>query len=121
MDSCSKTLSLQAELERSLEEVREKAATAQDALSDKETELKELRSRKALEQGLVSKEDHEGQRLSLQAEINTLSTQLADLTRKHEKTSVEVHQYVCVHCDHFLILTAGFSESMHNLSRDLIK
>ncbi|XP_056613801.1 LOW QUALITY PROTEIN: ankyrin repeat domain-containing protein 24 [Triplophysa dalaica] len=83
---------VKAELERSLEEVREKAAMAQDALSDKETELKELRSRKALEQGLVSKEDHEGQRLSLQAEINTLSTQLADLTRKHEKTSVEVFQ-----------------------------
>ncbi|KAA0712264.1 Ankyrin repeat domain-containing protein 24 [Triplophysa tibetana] len=83
---------VKAELERSLEEVREKAEKAQDALSDKETELKELRSRKASEQGLVSKEDHETQRLSLQAEINTLSTQLADLTRKHEKTSVEVFQ-----------------------------
>ncbi|KAI7791348.1 putative ankyrin repeat domain-containing protein 24 [Triplophysa rosa] len=83
---------VKAELERSLEEVRQNAVTAQDALSEKETELKELRSRKALEQGLVSKEDHEAQRLSLQAEINTLSAQLADLTRKHEKTSVEVFQ-----------------------------
>lgn len=83
---------VKAELERSLEEVRQNAAAAQEALSEKETELKELRSQKALEQGLVSKEDHEAQRLSLQAEINALMAQLADLTRKHEKTSVEVFQ-----------------------------
>lgn len=59
-------------------------------MSEKETELKDLRSQKALEQGLVSKEDHEAQRLSLQAEINTLTAQLADLARKHEKTCLEV-------------------------------
>uniref|UniRef100_A0A671SMW0 Uncharacterized protein n=1 Tax=Sinocyclocheilus anshuiensis TaxID=1608454 RepID=A0A671SMW0_9TELE len=34
--------------------------------------------------------DHEAQRLSLQAEINTLMAQLADLARKHEKTCTEV-------------------------------
>lgn len=56
--------------------------------------MKELRSQKALEQGLVSKEDHEAQRLSLQAEINTLTAQLADLARKHEKTCTEVCIYV---------------------------
>ncbi|XP_055072556.2 uncharacterized protein ankrd24 isoform X4 [Misgurnus anguillicaudatus] len=83
---------VKAELERSLEEIRQKAAAAQESLSDKETEIKELRSQKALQQGLVSKEDHEAQRLSLQAEINTLTAQLADLTRKHEKTSNEVFQ-----------------------------
>ncbi|XP_055072552.2 uncharacterized protein ankrd24 isoform X3 [Misgurnus anguillicaudatus] len=83
---------VKAELERSLEEIRQKAAAAQESLSDKETEIKELRSQKALQQGLVSKEDHEAQRLSLQAEINTLTAQLADLTRKHEKTSNEVQR-----------------------------
>ncbi|XP_065102689.1 uncharacterized protein ankrd24 isoform X2 [Paramisgurnus dabryanus] len=83
---------VKAELERSLVEIRQKAAAAQESLSEKETEIKELRSQKALQQGLVSKEDHEAQRLSLQAEINTLTAQLADLTRKHEKTSNEVFQ-----------------------------
>ncbi len=82
--------SLQAELEHSLEESRQSARAAQESLSEKETELKELRSQKASEQGLVSKEDHEAQRLSLQAEINTLMTQLANLARKHEKTCTEV-------------------------------
>ncbi|XP_051549355.1 ankyrin repeat domain-containing protein 24-like [Myxocyprinus asiaticus] len=83
---------VKAELERSLEESQQNATAAQESLSEKETELKELRSQKALEQGLVSKEDHEAQRLSLQAEINTLMTQLADLARKHEKTCIEVFQ-----------------------------
>ncbi|KAI4894304.1 hypothetical protein NFI96_019661 [Prochilodus magdalenae] len=83
---------IKAELQRSLEESRSAAEAAQDALSEKETELKELRSQKALEQGLVSKEDHEAQRLSLQAEINTLTARFTDLTRKHEKTCTEVFQ-----------------------------
>ncbi|XP_052446278.1 ankyrin repeat domain-containing protein 24 isoform X1 [Carassius gibelio] len=83
---------VKAELERFLEESRQSARAAQESLSEKETELKELRSQKALEQGLVSKEDHEAQRLSLQAEINTLTAQLADLARKHEKTCTEVFQ-----------------------------
>ncbi|KAK7126909.1 hypothetical protein R3I94_018175 [Phoxinus phoxinus] len=83
---------VKAELERSLEESRQSATTAQDSLSERETELKELRSQKASEQGLVSKGDHEAQRLSLQAEINTLTAQLADLARKHEKTCTEVFQ-----------------------------
>ncbi|XP_052394301.1 ankyrin repeat domain-containing protein 24-like [Carassius gibelio] len=80
------------ELERSLEESRQSARAVQESLSERETELKELRSQKALEQGLVSKEDHEAQRLSLQAEINTVTAQLADLARKHEKTCTEVFQ-----------------------------
>ncbi|XP_073689089.1 uveal autoantigen with coiled-coil domains and ankyrin repeats protein-like [Garra rufa] len=83
---------VKTELERSLEDSRQSARAAQDALSEKETELKELRSQKALEQGLVSKEDHEAQRLSLKAEINTLTAQMADLARKHEKTCTEVFQ-----------------------------
>ncbi|KAL0160201.1 hypothetical protein M9458_043926, partial [Cirrhinus mrigala] len=83
---------VKTELERSLEESRQSAIAAQESLSEKETELKELRSQKALEQGLVSKEDHEAQRLSLQAEINTLTAQMADLARKHEKTCTEVFQ-----------------------------
>ncbi|XP_056112334.1 ankyrin repeat domain-containing protein 24 isoform X2 [Rhinichthys klamathensis goyatoka] len=83
---------VKAELELSLEESRQSATAAQDFLSERETELKELRSQKASEQGLVSKEDHEAQRLSLQAEINTLTAQLADLARKHEKTCIEVFQ-----------------------------
>ncbi|KAL7866673.1 hypothetical protein AOLI_G00144870 [Acnodon oligacanthus] len=83
---------IKEELHQRLEESRSAAEAAQDALSEKETELKELRSQKALEQGLVSKEDHEAQRLSLQAEINTLTARLADLTRKHEKTCTEVFQ-----------------------------
>ncbi|XP_076880640.1 uncharacterized protein ankrd24 isoform X2 [Brachyhypopomus gauderio] len=81
-----------AELQRLLEESQNTAAAAQEALSAKETELKELRSQKALEQGLVSKEDHEAQRLCLQAEVNALTARLADLTRKHEKTCNEVQR-----------------------------
>ncbi|XP_030640129.1 ankyrin repeat domain-containing protein 24 [Chanos chanos] len=83
---------VKAELQRLLEESQGKAASAQEALGEKESELRELRSQKALEQGLVSQEDHEAQRLSLQAEINTLTARLTDLTRKHEKTCTEVFQ-----------------------------
>uniref|UniRef100_A0AAY5KA30 Ankyrin repeat domain 24 n=2 Tax=Esox lucius TaxID=8010 RepID=A0AAY5KA30_ESOLU len=83
---------VKAELQRSLEASESSAAEAKEALSDKEAELRELRSQKAVEQGLVSKEDHESQRLSLQAEINTLTAQFNDLTRKHEKTCTEVFQ-----------------------------
>ena len=67
-----------------------KVQAAQDALSEKETELKELKSQKAKEQGLVSQEDHEAQRLSLQADINGITARMADLQRKHEKTCTEV-------------------------------
>lgn len=75
-----------------------KAQAAQEALSEKETELKELKSQKAMEQGLVSQEDHEAQRLSLQAEINALTARMADLQRKHEKTCTEVslNTFVCI-------------------------
>ncbi|XP_076134466.1 uncharacterized protein LOC143116947 isoform X2 [Alosa pseudoharengus] len=86
---------VKAELQRSLEESEAKAQTAQaaqEALSEKEMELKELKSQKAKEQGLVSQEDHEAQRLSLQAEINALTARMADLQRKHEKTCTEVFQ-----------------------------
>ncbi|KAL2090296.1 hypothetical protein ACEWY4_014984 [Coilia grayii] len=83
---------VKAELQRSLEESVGKARAAQEALSEKETELKELKSQKAMQQGLVSQEDHEAQRLSLQAEINALTASMADLQRKHEKTSTEVFQ-----------------------------
>uniref|UniRef100_A0A8C9QXU2 Ankyrin repeat domain 24 n=1 Tax=Scleropages formosus TaxID=113540 RepID=A0A8C9QXU2_SCLFO len=79
-------------LQRSLEESERSAQAAQDALSARETELKEVRSQRAAEQGAVSKEEHEAQRLSLQAEINALTAQLADLARKHEKTCTEVFQ-----------------------------
>ena len=57
-------------------------------------ELRELKSQKAAEQGLISKEDHEALRLSLQAEINAATARFNDLTRKHEKTCTEVS--VCV-------------------------
>ncbi|KTF91378.1 hypothetical protein cypCar_00042434 [Cyprinus carpio] len=78
-------------LESELQAVQKDSVSKQE--HDKvKTELKELRSQKALEQGLVSKEDHEAQRLSLQAEINTLTAQLGDLARKHEKTCTEVFQ-----------------------------
>ncbi|KAK7889730.1 hypothetical protein WMY93_025290 [Mugilogobius chulae] len=55
-------------------------------------ELRELKSQKAAEQGLISKEDHEALRLSMQAEINAMTTRFNDLTRKHEKTCTEVFQ-----------------------------
>lgn len=80
----------QAELQRSLQASESSAAAAQEALSEKEMELRELKSQKAAEQGLISKEDHEALRLSLQAEINAAAARLNDLTRKHEKTCTEV-------------------------------
>ncbi|MCI4383786.1 hypothetical protein PGIGA_G00030750 [Pangasianodon gigas] len=83
---------IRAELQRSLEESQSAVAAAHEALSVKELELKELQSQKAVELDMVSKEAHEAQRLSLQAEINTLTACLADLTRKHEKTCTEVFQ-----------------------------
>ena len=86
----------QLELQRALQASESSAAEAKDALSVKETELRDMRSQKALEQGLVSKEDHESQRLSLQADINTLTARFNDLTRKHEKTCTEVCVCVCV-------------------------
>ncbi|XP_042605488.1 ankyrin repeat domain-containing protein 24 [Cyprinus carpio] len=83
-----------ARLESELQAVQKDSVSKEehDKVKRKETELKDLRSQKALEQGLVSKEDHEAQRLSLQAEINTLTAQLGDLARKHEKTCTEVFQ-----------------------------
>ncbi|XP_053539332.1 ankyrin repeat domain-containing protein 24 [Ictalurus punctatus] len=83
---------IMAELQHTLEESQSAVATAHEALSVKDLELKELQSQKAVELDMVSKEDHEAQRLSLQAEINTLTACLADLTRKHEKTCIEVFQ-----------------------------
>nr|XP_046207633.1 uncharacterized protein LOC124037050 [Oncorhynchus gorbuscha] len=77
---------VKAELQRSLQASENSAAEAKEALSVKETELRDLRSQKAVEQGLVSKEDHESQRLSLQAEINAFTAQFNNLTRKHKKT-----------------------------------
>ncbi|KAF4083520.1 hypothetical protein AMELA_G00142950 [Ameiurus melas] len=84
---------IMAELQHTLEESQSAVAAAHEALNVKELELKELQSQKAVEMDMVSKEDHEAQRLSLQAEINTLTACLADLTRKHEKTCTEqLHQ-----------------------------
>lgn len=86
----------QAELQRSLQASESSAAAAQEALSEKETELRELKSQKAAEKGLISKEDHEALRLSLQAEINAVTARFNDLTRKHEKTCTEVGVHMCV-------------------------
>ncbi|XP_035504103.2 ankyrin repeat domain-containing protein 24 isoform X2 [Scophthalmus maximus] len=83
---------VKAELQRSLQAKESSAAAAQDALTEKEMELRELKSQKAAEQDLISKEDHEALRLSLQAEINALTARFNDLTRKHEKTCTEVFQ-----------------------------
>ncbi|XP_055020761.1 ankyrin repeat domain-containing protein 24 [Boleophthalmus pectinirostris] len=80
------------ELQHALQAIQGKAAAAEDALTDKEMELRELKSQKAAEQGLISKEDHEALRLSMQAEINAITTRFNDLTRKHEKTCTEVFQ-----------------------------
>ncbi|XP_078114290.1 uncharacterized protein ankrd24 [Sander vitreus] len=79
-------------LQHSLQASESSAAAAQEALSEKEMELRELKSQKAAEQGLISKEDHEALRLSLQAEINATTARFNDLTRKHEKTCTEVFQ-----------------------------
>lgn len=59
-------------------------------------ELRDLKSQKAAEQGLISKEDHEALRLSLQAEINAITARFNDLTRKHEKTCTEVCLCACL-------------------------
>ncbi|KAM9848997.1 uncharacterized protein ankrd24 [Aulostomus maculatus] len=83
---------IKADLQRSLEASESRAAAAQEALAEKETELRELKSQKAAEQGLISKEDHEALRLSMQAEINAMTARLNDITRKHEKTCTEVFQ-----------------------------
>ncbi|XP_044054709.1 ankyrin repeat domain-containing protein 24 isoform X2 [Siniperca chuatsi] len=83
---------VKAELQHSLQASESSAAAAQEALSEKEMELRELKSQKAAEQGLISKEDHEALRLSLQAEINAATARFNDLTRKHEKTCTEVFQ-----------------------------
>ncbi|MEQ2277833.1 hypothetical protein XENORESO_008551, partial [Xenotaenia resolanae] len=80
------------ELQRTLQASESSAAAAQEALCEKETELRELKSQKAAEQGLISKEDHEALRLSLQADINAITARFNDLTRKHEKTCTEVFQ-----------------------------
>nr|XP_029542029.1 ankyrin repeat domain-containing protein 24-like [Oncorhynchus nerka] len=86
---------VKVELQRSLQASENSAAGAKEALSVKETELRDLRSQKAVEQGLVSKEDHKSQRLSLQAEINAFTAQFNNLTRKHKKTCTEVFQVQC--------------------------
>ncbi|XP_049580607.1 ankyrin repeat domain-containing protein 24 [Syngnathus scovelli] len=83
---------IKAELQRSLQASESSAAAAQEALSDKETELRQLKSEKAAQQGLISKEDHEALRLSMQADINAMTARFNDLTRKHEKTCTEVFQ-----------------------------
>lgn len=85
----------QAELQRSLQAIETSSAAAQEALSEKEMELRELKSQKAAEQGMISREDHEALRLSLQAEINAVTARFNDLTRKHEKTCTEVCVCVC--------------------------
>lgn len=91
----------QAELQRSLQASESSLAAAQEALSEKEMELRELKSQKAAEQGMISREDHEALRLSLQAEINAVTARFNDLTRKHEKTCTEVRvcarTCVCTH------------------------
>lgn len=94
----------QAELQLSLQASESNAAAAQEALSEKEMELRELKSQKAAEQGLISKEDHEALRLSLQAEINATTARFNDLTRKHEKTCTEV----CV-CMNACVTVSDFS------------
>ncbi|XP_061154234.1 ankyrin repeat domain-containing protein 24 [Syngnathus typhle] len=83
---------IKAELQRSLQASESSAAAAQEALSDKETELRQLKSEKAAQQGLISKEDHEALRVSMQADINAMAARFNDLTRKHEKTCTEVFQ-----------------------------
>eukprot|EP00066_Takifugu_rubripes_P023867 XP_011613133.1 PREDICTED: ankyrin repeat domain-containing protein 24-like [Takifugu rubripes] len=83
---------IKAELQRSLQASESSLAAAQEALSEKEMELRELKSQKATEHGMVSQEDHEALRLSLQAEINATTARFNDLTRKHEKTCTEVFQ-----------------------------
>ncbi|KAL6107858.1 ankrd24 [Pungitius sinensis] len=83
---------VKAALQLSLQASESSAAAAREALLEKDMELRELKSQKASEQGLISKEDHEAQRLALQAEINAAAARFNDLTRKHEKTCTEVFQ-----------------------------
>ncbi|CAL8307972.1 unnamed protein product [Lota lota] len=83
---------VKAELQRTLQASEQAAAAAREALSEKEMELRELKAQKAAEQGLISKEAHEAQRLALQADINSLTARFNELTRKHEKTCTEVFQ-----------------------------
>ncbi|KAJ3598898.1 hypothetical protein NHX12_032861, partial [Muraenolepis orangiensis] len=64
---------VKTELQRTLQASEQTAAAAREALSEKEMELRELKSQKAAEQGLISKEEHEAQRLALQADINSLT------------------------------------------------
>lgn len=98
----------QAELQRSLQASESSLAAAQEALSEKEMELRELKSQKAAEQGMISREDHEALRLSLQAEINAVTARFNDLTRKHEKTCTEV----CV-CARTCVRARGVFISTH--------
>ncbi|KAF3834848.1 hypothetical protein F7725_027406 [Dissostichus mawsoni] len=81
---------VKTELQQSLQASQSSAAAAQEALHEKDMELREMKSQKAAEQGLISKEDHEALRLALQAEINAAAARFNDLTRKHEKTCTEV-------------------------------
>ncbi|KAM9831797.1 uncharacterized protein ankrd24 [Neosynchiropus ocellatus] len=83
---------MKEELQHSLQASEKSAAAAQEVLTEKELELRELKSQKAAEQGLISKEDHEALRLSMQGEVNAMAARLNDLTRKHEKTCTEVFQ-----------------------------
>ncbi|KAM8874235.1 uncharacterized protein ankrd24 isoform 2-T3 [Spinachia spinachia] len=83
---------VKAALQLSLQAGESNAAAAKEALLEKDMELRELKSQKASEQGLISKEEHEAQRLALQAEINAAAARFNDLTRKHEKTCTEVFQ-----------------------------
>ncbi|XP_041861299.1 LOW QUALITY PROTEIN: ankyrin repeat domain-containing protein 24 [Melanotaenia boesemani] len=83
---------VKAELQHALQASESSAAAAQDALTEKEMELRELKSQKAAEQGPSSKEDHEGLRLSLQAEINAITALQTISLGKHEKTCTEVFQ-----------------------------
>ncbi|XP_034002214.1 ankyrin repeat domain-containing protein 24 isoform X1 [Trematomus bernacchii] len=83
---------VKSELQQSLQASQSSAAAAQEALHEKDMELREMKSQKAAEQGLISKEDHEALRLALQAEINAAAARFNDLTRKHEKTCTEVFQ-----------------------------
>lgn len=75
-------------------------------------ELRELKSQRAAEQGLISKEDHEALRLSLQAEINAITARFNDLTRKHEKTCTEVRVCVCVSLSACVLSFSGFSNPL---------
>ncbi|CAG07939.1 unnamed protein product, partial [Tetraodon nigroviridis] len=81
---------VKAELQRSLQASESSSAAAQEALSEKEMELRELKSQKAAEQGMISREDHEALRLALQAEINAVfQVQREALFNKSERQVAE--------------------------------